>query len=61
MKIGEALAKRDMAPHIYESGEEAKKLWGRSNSHFGCPDFGFWLVWIQIQKSMIEMYQFEYT
>ena len=25
MKLGDALKKRDVAPHIYESGEEARK------------------------------------
>jgi hypothetical protein len=25
MKLGDALKKRDVAPHIYESGEEARQ------------------------------------
>jgi propionate CoA-transferase len=25
MKLGDALQKRELAPHIYESGEEARK------------------------------------
>ena len=26
MKLGDALKKRDVAPHIYESGDEARKV-----------------------------------
>jgi propionate CoA-transferase len=29
MKLGDALKKRDVAPHIYESGEEARKALGK--------------------------------